>query len=480
MKQEKWEMMTRGRVYLQRFAMALLGIKDDGAKEFLISPISDVLFINVGPKVWFAWNKKQISDYGKKLLELIPSQKKFQKHCQVLIGQYRLANNWAEKIRNLNLKQQTNRQLIDLYRGLYNATGKVQVLLGADVDCIDLFFETFLQSELKKELKGKLNDEEFLPLYKKLSVPAYTSFITNQHRDTLLAALAAKNVLAAAGRLEKKYWWTALGWENVLPHTKKFFIGEINRGKKSGDIRDKFRAINGQERLIKKHRGLEIQKYRLSSKFQYLLNVLDKYASLHDLRKEMQVKNVYAFHLLLKESARRLKLGEEDLAWTWYQETQEMLAGKKFDRKEIERRKKAFGAIIINHRMKTYSGDDAIKMLKKILKSGQSKTAEAKGLGVTKGVVKGKVKVCSGYREALEKIKQGNILITGMTLPDYLPAMKKAAAIVTDEGGITCHAAIVSRELGKVCVVGTKTASQIFKDGDIVEVDANKGIVKKL
>ena len=55
---------------------------------------------------------------------------------------------------------------------------------------------------------------------------------------------------------------------------------------------------------------------------------------------------------------------------------------------------------------------------------------------------------------------------------------RKAKAIVTDEGGITCHAAIVSRELGKVCVVGTKIATQIFKDGDMVEVDANKGVVR--
>jgi pyruvate,water dikinase len=56
--------------------------------------------------------------------------------------------------------------------------------------------------------------------------------------------------------------------------------------------------------------------------------------------------------------------------------------------------------------------------------------------------------------------------------------MKKAAAIVTDDGGITCHAAIVARELGKPCVIGTKIATQVFRDGDIVEVDADHGVVK--
>ena len=58
--------------------------------------------------------------------------------------------------------------------------------------------------------------------------------------------------------------------------------------------------------------------------------------------------------------------------------------------------------------------------------------------------------------------------------------MKKAAAIVTDEGGITSHAAIVSRELGIPCVIGTKFATKVFKDGDLIEVDADKGIVRKI
>ncbi len=63
-----------------------------------------------------------------------------------------------------------------------------------------------------------------------------------------------------------------------------------------------------------------------------------------------------------------------------------------------------------------------------------------------------------------------------MTDPDFLPAMKKASAIITDEGGITCHAAIVSRELKIPCIIGTRIATKVLKDGDLVEVDANKGI----
>ena len=75
-------------------------------------------------------------------------------------------------------------------------------------------------------------------------------------------------------------------------------------------------------------------------------------------------------------------------------------------------------------------------------------------------------------------MKKGDVLVTGMTRPHLIYAMRKASAIVTDEGGITSHAAIVSRELNIPCVIGTKTATKAFRDGDIIEVDAEKGIVR--
>ena len=67
-----------------------------------------------------------------------------------------------------------------------------------------------------------------------------------------------------------------------------------------------------------------------------------------------------------------------------------------------------------------------------------------------------------------------------MTRPEFMPILNKAAAIITDEGGLTCHAAIVSRELDIPCIVGTKVATQILKDSDRVEVDSERGIVRKL
>ena len=93
--------------------------------------------------------------------------------------------------------------------------------------------------------------------------------------------------------------------------------------------------------------------------------------------------------------------------------------------------------------------------------------------------MKGLVRIIR-YRNELHTIAEGEILVTEMTTPDFIPAMRKASAIVTDEGGITCHAAIVARELKKPCVVGTKIATEVFVDGDLVEVDANSGVVRRL
>ncbi|HVN26194.1 MAG TPA: PEP/pyruvate-binding domain-containing protein [Candidatus Paceibacterota bacterium] len=96
-----------------------------------------------------------------------------------------------------------------------------------------------------------------------------------------------------------------------------------------------------------------------------------------------------------------------------------------------------------------------------------------------KGRVVGRVKILR-RRDQVGEVKEGDVIVSPMTTPDFLPAMKKALAFVTDEGGITCHAGIVARELRKPCIIGTKIATEFFKDGDMVEVDADKGRVRRI
>jgi len=106
-------------------------------------------------------------------------------------------------------------------------------------------------------------------------------------------------------------------------------------------------------------------------------------------------------------------------------------------------------------------------------------TKEVKGSIAFKGCVRGVVCVLTTIDE-LDNVKIGDILVTQMTFPSFIPAMNRAAAFVTDEGGITCHAAIVAREMQKPCIIGTKIATKVFKTGDMVEVDAEKGIIRLL
>ena len=80
----------------------------------------------------------------------------------------------------------------------------------------------------------------------------------------------------------------------------------------------------------------------------------------------------------------------------------------------------------------------------------------------------------------MPKIQKGDIIISPMTRPHFVPALKKASGIVTDFGGMLCHAALISREFGIPCVVGTKYATKVFKDNDLVELNAYEGVVRKI
>lgn len=115
---------------------------------------------------------------------------------------------------------------------------------------------------------------------------------------------------------------------------------------------------------------------------------------------------------------------------------------------------------------------------KKEKKKAEEKQGEviAKGLSASPGIKKGKVRVVMSMDD-LHKVEKGDILVTPMTNPDMVPAMGKASAIVTNDGGTTSHAAIVSREMGVPCVVGTGDITKLVKDGDEITVDATNGII---
>lgn len=135
---------------------------------------------------------------------------------------------------------------------------------------------------------------------------------------------------------------------------------------------------------------------------------------------------------------------------------------------------------LLQARPETVHGS-ALDKTKTVTQTYQPETTEEReiilrGLGVSPGIASGPVKVIKDVNQ-IGKVKEGDILVTRMTTPDWVPAMKKAVAIVTDEGGFTCHAAIVSRELGVPCVVGTKNATSTLASEKQVTVDGAKGLI---
>lgn len=147
------------------------------------------------------------------------------------------------------------------------------------------------------------------------------------------------------------------------------------------------------------------------------------------------------------------------------------------EKREIQKRKNGYAMID----GKIYLLPALKKELKKnnvILETfNVKKIKQVNGLAAFRGLVKGRARIVL-TRADLRKISRNEILVTNMTSPDFVPFLSQVRAIITDEGSITCHAAIVARELKKPTIIGTKIATKVFKNGDMVEVDAQNGIAK--
>lgn len=181
-----------------------------------------------------------------------------------------------------------------------------------------------------------------------------------------------------------------------------------------------------------------------------------------------------------QEACKKLGLAYEDLG-AWLTPV-ELLSGLKEgsipSRSELKKRKKAFGTMIVDGEIKILVGEDLRQVLDAVMEE-VGDTDEIKGTAANPGKVRGLAKIVLSPDE-IAKVKKGDILIAGETTPDFVPAMARAAAFVTDIGGITSHAAIMSREMNKPCIVGTKVATRVFNDGDELEVNADNGIVRRL
>lgn len=248
------------------------------------------------------------------------------------------------------------------------------------------------------------------------------------------------------------------------------------------------------ERKLKRIINLPIKRNSEIQKIQEKLKLNREYVLDIQIARELVYLRTYRTDILshafvnafslLKEIGKRGNLSREDVCECF---PDEILSMKFPSEKFIKERAKQIIAKFSEGKIYWEYGKNAKKISESICgkeklvkkNEGEKTLLAIKGNIGNKGFAVGKVRIIRDNSQ-LDKVGKGDVLVAIMTTPDYIPAMEKADAFVTDEGGMLCHAAIISRELEKPCVIGTKIATQVLKDGDLVKVDASKGIVKVL
>jgi phosphoenolpyruvate synthase/pyruvate phosphate dikinase len=220
----------------------------------------------------------------------------------------------------------------------------------------------------------------------------------------------------------------------------------------------------------------------LSKETVRLFEILQILAIMQDDRKMFNSQSCYFINgIILKGLAAKLGISAHEAYYIDQELIENYFSNKAEFLKRIKERAEFFVAWQKDGEKIIYEGDNAKTFVREQginLQIENDNIKEIIGQSANKGKYSGRVRVLKTSH--IQDFLKGDILVAGMTTPDFAPIMKEAGAIITDEGGITCHAAIVSRELGIPCIIGTKIATKVLKDGDLVEVDADKGIVKIL
>ncbi|MFH1257420.1 MAG: PEP-utilizing enzyme [Candidatus Micrarchaeota archaeon] len=367
--------------------------------------------------------------------------------------------------------------------------------------------------------------EELAKCYRGIGAPTYSYILVNKFYSDSVAQIVEKRekdphkqagmikkLLAiereyalklereSIAKLARKHAEKTLKEEEIAEHARKF--GHMGRYVFYGKPYDAKKLMERIEQLVEK--GVENESRRLEEQNSHVKEQKIMEKELAFTEGEMiRLKTIrewiwfsyyndeiwgYTAHFamnLWEEIGKRLGLTYEEVIELIYPEIVEGLKqGKKCNeefRKRIAERYQNSALLMENGKVVLMEGEELRKYYgkEKQVEEVFSHITEVRGTSASPGIAKGTVKVLNSINE-LEKVKKGDVMVAPSTVPAFVPAMEKAAAIVTNEGGLLSHAAIVSREFGIPCIVGTKIATKVFHDGDLVEVDAIKGIVRKV
>jgi len=336
--------------------------------------------------------------------------------------------------------------------------------------------EKILKEKIIK--KHKTGAEE---IFERLSAPEQLSFFQTEELELLKIKLA-KDRRGQAKMLnnhQKKYYWLRnnYGFTKVLD--VNYFKDEMDKISQK-DAEKKIKEITDYAKHVKAKKKDVISRYKVSREIVRIADKLSYCVWWQDYRKSFIFKANHIISKFLEEISKRKKIDFKELCYYTSPEIEDLVKNNK----KVDAMERFEGFVEYYHEGGGISfiyGPKAVEFATPyITKKVDAGIKELKGMAVSLGdKVSGKVRIITRMNQ-LQNMEKGEVLVAEMTSPDYIIAMRKASAIITDEGNMTCHAAIVSRELKIPCIVQTKIATKALKDGDLVEVDANKGIIRIL
>lgn len=446
----------------------------------------------------FYYGKKDSFDFAEHILRLIIKRPEFGRKINSEIRRH--SNKLKKECARISLEflsKLSNKGLGDYYLKL----DKIHTDLyawGWLPNAVDMFHNNFTDC-LKSILKKKLPEDRINPVLVALSVSQKKSILQLEHESFLnLAALAQrefKNPLApplykggkigiAINKHLNKYFYLKhlwLGREGVYDF--KYYEKEIKKYIISGE--NAWETIKKDAKIFKESLRQKIKiikELKLSKKEIALFKIYTEFSVTKVYRRDAQLFWAYKIDFVFEELKKRLKLPVNLIRFMSPDEIVAALC-KKVNMQKLKKDLAERFKFSVYYAEKgvdlIFTGKAAKKIAESVKEEIQEEIKEFSGQTACLGFARGKVRIINSIKE-MKKMQKGDILVSIATNPDIVPAMKMAAAIVTEQGGITSHAAIVSRELGTPCVIGTKIATKVLHDGDLVEVDANRGIVRIL
>lgn len=407
----------------------------------------------------------------------IVSDKEFVKKIEksILIKSKRLID-FSNKLTKINMQTKSNKQLLVLLKKFSELTEDIRIE-GWVPNLVNLKNDNIIDIA-RKSLSLEVPEYLVNELFSKLTAPTQRMH-ANKAEITLLKIMKKgenpkllKDYLKKYAYINYYYKGPVMSMDNLLYDIKEKRI-------LIKDVKAKIKEIKNYPKDTEKEQKKLLRKYNLSKETRRLLEDVKIMTFLKAYRKEVMTYSNYKIGFVLDEIAKGLKTNRNIIRNLLPEEIEEhLLKNRSIDESKIKPRLKELIYCCEHGKVFLEKNRLIIKELKRLInKKEETGITELRGQSAYCGHAKGFVKIVES-RKDMAKMKKGDILVSRSTNPDIITAMEKAAAIVTDMGGITCHAAIVSRELKKPCVIGTKIASKVLKDGDILEVDANQGTVK--